>query len=107
MPGKQEDKTRNNDARISDSTRAGTSHERRKADPDGKDMTDAQQVWNDAETTPAGDGGARIATGGRGRVADAGDVGEGQPSPYSTEAQADAIARQTDRKRKNRTTSKS
>jgi hypothetical protein len=35
---------------------------------------------------------------GRKRVADAGDIGSGEASPYDTEAQADSIAKQTDRK---------
>ncbi|MDZ5695907.1 hypothetical protein [Chelativorans sp. M5D2P16] len=48
------------------------------------------------ETTRARDRSAEVATGGE-RVADAGDVGAGQASPYGTEAQADALARQTER----------
>ncbi|WEX09524.1 hypothetical protein [Chelativorans sp. AA-79] len=67
------------------------------AEPDSEDLTDPEEVWEDAERTPADEEGERIAGGGAKRVADAGDVGEGQASPYGTEAQADALARQTNR----------
>ncbi|MCT7377022.1 hypothetical protein [Chelativorans salis] len=71
-----------------------TAHERAKAQPDTEDLTGPEEVWKDAETTPARD--RKRASGGD-RVADAGDVGGGQASPYGTEAQADALARQTKR----------
>ncbi|WP_274423336.1 hypothetical protein [Chelativorans sp. YIM 93263] len=72
-------------------------HERMKAQPDAQDLSDPKEVWKDLETTPAADVDEEIAEGGAGRVADAGDVGVGQASPYGTEAQADALARQTKR----------
>ncbi|AWM28730.1 hypothetical protein AOX55_00005955 (plasmid) [Sinorhizobium fredii CCBAU 25509] len=34
----------------------------------------------------------------RQRVADAGDIKSGEPSPYDIEVQADSIAKQTDRR---------
>lgn len=89
--------TPDNDARISKTTGTDTAHERRKANPDTGDLADPKEVWKDAETTPSADRGAGIASGG-GRVADGGDLGKSQPSPYSTETQADALAKQTDRK---------
>lgn len=72
-------------------------HERANAQPDTQDLSDPEEVWKDAETTPAADVDEEIAEGGAGRVADAGDVGVGQASPYGTETQADALARQTER----------
>lgn len=69
-------------------------HERMKARPEADDLTDPDEVWEDSETTPSRD---RKGTPGGERVADAGDVGGGQPQPYGTETQADAVARQTKR----------
>lgn len=77
-------------------TRTERAHERTKAQPDAKDLTEPEEVWKEAETTPTRDGDEEVASGGE-RVADAGDVGAGQASPYGTEAQADALARQTQR----------
>ena len=85
------------EANLSRTTGTDSAHERTKAAPDAEDMTNPREVWQEGETTPSPSR-AGIARGGRGRVADAGDLGNGQPSPYSTETQADAVARQTDRK---------
>lgn len=84
------------ETRLTETTRAERAHERMNARPEAKDLQDPEEVWKDAETTPASDRGAEEPAGG-GRVADAGDVGSGQASPYGTEAQADALARQTER----------
>ncbi|MBA3447325.1 MAG: hypothetical protein H0T56_06920 [Pseudaminobacter sp.] len=81
-------------ANISRTTGSDSAHERRKANPDAEDMTDPKEVWKNAETTPSADPAGNIP---RGRVADAGDLMGGAPSPYSTETQADALAKQTDR----------
>lgn len=82
---------------LKETTGTDSAHERANARPDAEDLSDPKEVWKDAETTPAADR-ARDATGGGAkRVADAGDVGGGQPSPYGVEAQADALARQTKR----------
>lgn len=99
-PGPEADVTKNGDrdAGLSRTTGTNTVHERRKANPDTEDMTDPKEVWKEGETTPSADRGGRAATAGSGRVADAGDLDKAQPSPYSTETQADAVARQTDRK---------
>lgn len=86
------------EARITKTTGSEAAHERRKANPDGKDMSDPRQVWREGETNPAPDPRTEVAGGGRGRVADGGDLGSGQPGPYSTETQADALAKQTNRK---------
>jgi len=69
-----------------------TAHERNKAMPESKDVVDPAEVWKNAETMPSEP--ATRKSGGD-RVADAGDVGDGTASPYSEEAQADAVARQT------------
>lgn len=65
-------------------TGADTAHERTNARQDTEDLTEPDQE----DATPGG---------GAGRVADAGDVGAGQASPYGTNAPADALARQTER----------
>lgn len=85
------------DADILSSTGTDAAHERRKAAPDAADMTDPKEVWKEGETTPSRDE-VGVASGGRGRVADGGDLDKGQPSPYSAESQADAVAKQTGRK---------
>lgn len=72
-----------------------TAHERNRETPASDDLADPAEVWKDAETTPSGQ---TRRTGG-GRVADAGDVGGGTPSPYSEETQAETVARQTRRSR--------
>lgn len=84
------------ETRLNETTRTEREHERTKARPDAGDLKDPEEVWKDAESTPARDGDTEVATGGE-RVADAGDVGAGQASPYGTETQADALARQTER----------
>lgn len=86
--------------RLSRTTAVATSHERQKANPDLDDLNDPEEVWKDAETTPMPDEEDELARGGQGRVADAGDVGGGQGSPYGTPAQADAVAKQTRRGRR-------
>ena len=82
---------------LTKTTGSDTRHERMKARPETKDLKDPEEVWKDAETTPAAERAREGARGTPGRVADAGDVGAGQASPYGTEAQADALARQTER----------
>ena len=41
---------RDKQAELSESTGTDPVHERRKANPNGADMTDPKQVWSDAET---------------------------------------------------------
>ncbi|WP_156936706.1 hypothetical protein [Chelativorans sp. J32] len=83
---------------LSETNGTDSSHERMNAEPETEDLTDPQEVWRDAERTPSGADQAKTVTSGSARrVADAGDVGEGRSSPYGTEAQADALARQTSR----------
>lgn len=82
------------DVHLAKTTAADDAHERRKANPDAADMADPKEVWKEGETTPSPDRGAAVARGG-GRVADGGDLDKAQPSPYSTETQADALAKQS------------
>ena len=76
-------------------------HERRKANPESKNLTNAKEVWKDGEMTPSR-GKVGSQSGMLERVADAGDIGEGQPSPYSLESQVDEIGGQTTRKTSSR-----
>ena len=97
MPGKPARKHVKAETDLTKSTGANDPHERANAEPEARDLADPEEVWKDAETTPAADPARRQARGPRKRVADAGDVGAGQASPYGTQAQADALARQTRR----------
>lgn len=97
MPAEQRKKRPEEEPNIAGTSGTDTRHERRKAAPDVEDMTDPEEVWKDAETTPAPDRDAATESGPRGRVADSGDLAGRSPSPYSTETQADAVARQTKR----------
>jgi len=81
---------------LSETSGTDTAHERMNAEPEAEDLTNADEIWQDAERTPSA-GKPQTASGSARRIADAGDVGEGQASPYGTEAQADALARQTNR----------
>lgn len=87
MQGERQKKSE--DPTITRTTGTDDPHERNKADPSARDMSDPKEVWKDGETTPSR---VRASRSGGDRVADAGDIGGGQPSPYSTETQADAIA---------------
>ncbi len=80
--------------RIDRTTRTETSLERRGGEPDADATRDPDAVWSSGETTPHPAGST---PGAPGRVADAGDLGKANPQPWSTEAQADALARQTRR----------
>lgn len=81
MTGNEEDTGRMADADIA--------RERRNAEPEARDLTDPKEVWKNGETAPAR--APRPQSGMLGRVADAGDIGEGTPSPYDTEVAADAV----------------
>ena len=74
-----------------------TAHERNNATPESSDLDDPAEVWKDPETTPSG---TTARKSGGDRVADSGDLVRGAASPYSEEAQADAVARQTRRPKK-------
>lgn len=82
------------DASVTSTTAAEDRHERRGGEPAARDLKDPAEVWADAETSPRPEG---ETTGAPGRVADAGDLGKANPQPWSTETQADALARQTRR----------
>lgn len=84
--------------RIDKTTGADTRHERNKAETTANDLRDPKEVWSNSETTPEADR-KKTGSGPAKRVADAGDIGGGQVSPYGTETQADALAEQTDRNR--------
>ena len=90
------DNGRKSDASLTQTTGTDTRHERNDATVRADELKDPKQVWKNSETMPdeAGQQGADI---GHGRVADAGDVGGHATSPYGTEVQADALAKQTDR----------
>lgn len=60
-------------------------HERRKASPYSKHLISPEEVWKDGETTPSNQKAAKR-SGLLGRVADAGDIGGGQPSPMGLRA---------------------
>ncbi|MCG5480627.1 hypothetical protein [Sinorhizobium alkalisoli] len=83
---------------LSKTTGTEIRHERRKARPDIEDLTEPKEVWKESETTPQPKPQPKSETG-RKRVADAGDLQDGEPSPYDTEVQADRVATQTDRNR--------
>jgi hypothetical protein len=83
-----------NEASIASGSGTEDRHERRGGEPDAGDLRDPKEVWSDAETSPRPDG---ETTGMPGRVADPGDLGKANPQPYSTETQADSLARQTER----------
>lgn len=91
-------KTQEHQPDLTRTTGTDTRHERRKARPDSQDLADPKEVWKESETTPQPKLQPRPDTG-RKRVADAGDLQGGEPSPYATEVQADRVAKQTDRKR--------
>jgi len=82
---------------LTDTSRTDIAHERMHAEPEADDLKDADEVWQNAERTPAENEAQQATSGSARRIADAGDIGEGQASPYGTEAQADALARQTNR----------
>lgn len=98
----REGKTQEHQPDLTRTTGTETRHERRKARPDTQDLTDPKEVWKESETTPQPKPQPRSKTG-RKRVADAGDLQNGEPSPYDAEMQADHVARQTDRNRPTRT----
>ncbi|MCA1490344.1 hypothetical protein I6F11_05345 [Ensifer sp. NBAIM29] len=83
---------------LTRTTGTETRHERRNARPDTRDLTDPKEVWKESETSPQPKPQPRSKTG-RKRVADAGDLQGGEPSPYDTEVQADRVAEQTERNR--------
>lgn len=82
------------EAKVAAGSAAGDRHERRGGERDAGDLRDPREVWSAAETSPLPDG---ATTGMPGRVADPGSLGKADPQPYSAEAQADALARQTRR----------
>lgn len=85
--------TTNNETRFTrEREPAETQNERNKAEPEGRDLTRAKEVWKDGETTPSHPGGGKEPAG---RVADAGDIGRGNISPYGLETQAEQVGGQT------------
>lgn len=97
LPNQRTRKHTKAETKLRETSGTETAHERMKARPEAKELADPKEVWKDGEATPAQDRAQDLAQGGAGRVADAGDVGAGQASSYGTEAQADALARQTQR----------
>jgi hypothetical protein len=75
--------------------KADIARERTNAEPDAEDLTDRKEVWKNGETVPSR---RRTPQSGMlGRVADAGDIGGGDPSPYESEVQSDAVVDQRPR----------
>jgi hypothetical protein len=66
-----------------------------KANPDAKDLFEAGGIAKDVETSPSPTARPAGKTGMLGRVADAGNLGQGNPSPYEAEIQADVVAGET------------
>ncbi|OHV81908.1 hypothetical protein LCM4579_19150 [Ensifer sp. LCM 4579] len=91
-------KTQQHQPDLTKTTGTETRHERRKARPDTEDLNEPKEVWKESETTPQPTPQPKSGTG-RKRVADAGDLQDGEPSPYETGVQADRVAKQTDRNR--------
>ncbi|MER8408384.1 hypothetical protein NKH16_27575 [Mesorhizobium sp. M1307] len=92
MPSEwKRDRNKDHAANLSKTTGVEPRHERQKARPDANDLTDQEEMWESSETEETD-----------GRVADAGDVGGGQPSPYEPEVQADTVAKQTERNKADR-----
>jgi len=79
-------------------TKTDTPHERQNARPDAENVGDPKEVWKSSEVTPQGRVPDRIVP--PGRVADAGDISDGEPSPYGAEVQADVVGKQTKRSEK-------
>ena len=66
-------------------------HERMKSDPEARDLSNPKQVWEDGEMTPVPSTRA-TRTGMLGRVADAGDLADGNPTPYELDIQAEILS---------------
>lgn len=97
---------RKQEASLAKTSGSKTSHERPMGRPDAGDLTDPTEVWKDAETTPHDESrGSQTQARGQ-RVADAGDLKGGGPSPYDIEVQADSIAKQTQPNRRPTTKTK-
>ncbi len=69
------------------------SQKRMKANPEADDLSNPLQVWEDGEMTPSV---LDSRTGMLGRVADAGDLGEGDPSPYTLEVQEEILSQKAE-----------
>lgn len=65
--------------------------ERRKAEPQASDLESKDAIWENGEVAPSPKrpGGER--SGPPGRVADAGDIGDGSPSVYGEDVQAETV----------------
>jgi hypothetical protein len=72
--------------------------ERRKAAPQTSDIETKDAIWENGEVAPSPKrpGGER--SGPLGRVADAGDIGDGAPSVYGEEVQAETVGTYTEQK---------
>ncbi|QFI69934.1 hypothetical protein [Sinorhizobium alkalisoli] len=91
-------KTQQHQPDLTKSTGTETRRERQKARPNSEELTEPKEVWKESEATPQPIPKPKSEIG-RKRVADAGDLQDGEPSPYETEVQADRVAKQTDRNR--------
>lgn len=65
-----------------------------KGDLEARDLSNPKQVWDDGEMTPMPSPAATLTarTGMLGRVADAGDLGRGNPLPYDLAVQAEVLS---------------
>lgn len=66
---------------------------RMKANPEADDLSNPMQVWEDGEMTPSV---LDSRTGMLGQVADAGDLGESDPSPYTLEVQEEILSQKAE-----------
>lgn len=74
-----------------------TNRERAKATPVAADLKNPKEVWKNGESVPSRDRSEKPRSGMIGRVADAGNIGDGTPSPYGTEVQSEVVVTQRPR----------
>lgn len=72
--------------------------ERRKADPQASDLETKDAIWENGEVAPSPKRPEGERSGALGRVADAGDIGDGSPSVYGEEVQAETVGTYTEDK---------
>ena len=75
-------------------SRNSNNHERMNGELEARDLSDPKQVWEDGALSPVPSALAPR-TGMLGRVADAGDLADGNPTPYTLEVQAEILSRPT------------
>lgn len=79
------------------------SNERRNARAQAADLRDPRSIWENAETEPMPRSGLPARPGGGERIADGGDVGAWETTPYDIPLQAEEVGRQTRQLRRGET----